>query len=201
MLDFKKDYTLTDNAVIIRPLSLADTSELIKFSLSEPTLWTYSLMNAHGKDALEQYIHHALKQRNLEKEYPFVVLDKTKYEVAGTTRFYNLDAVNKIGCIGYTWYGKKFHGSGLNKHCKFLLLDFAFTTLALQRVEFRTDAKNTQSIEAIKSIGAQQEGILRSNAFNAQGGRRDTMVFSILQTEWEQHLRSSLSARLASIKY
>ena len=78
-------------------------------------------------------------------------------------QFYEIDEQHNTLSIGYTWYGKEFQRTGLNRNCKKLLLTYAFETLKVDRVEFRADSKNTKSIKAMKEIGCVEEGILRSN--------------------------------------
>ena len=92
-------------------------------------------------------------------------------------------------------YGKRFQGTGLNKHCKYLLLEFAFEQLNMERVEFRADNQNLRSIAAMKSIGCTQEGVLRSNTYKSDGTRRDSIVLSILKEEWYQYIKSDLKAK------
>jgi RimJ/RimL family protein N-acetyltransferase len=98
--------------------------------------------------------------------------------------------------LGYTWYGEKFRGTKLNKHCKFLLLQFAFEELGMERVEFRADARNQRSIAAMKSLGCMVEGVLRSNMPLEDGGRRDSIVLSILKSEWQNGVKEGLRAKL-----
>ena len=93
-------------------------------------------------------------------------------------------------------YGKKFQGTGLNKHCKYLLLEFAFEELGLERVEFRADNNNARSVAAMKSIGCKVDGVLRSNMPMPTGGRRDSIVLSILKPEWEQTVKVALYKKL-----
>jgi len=139
----------------------------------------------------------ALDARAEEKEYPFIVFDKTKKAYAGSTRFYDINLSFKTIQLGYTWYGRKFHGTGLNKHCKYLLLQFAFEKLGLERVEFRADARNERSIAAMKSIGCKVDGILRSNMPTAEGDvRRDSIVLSILKDEWFDEVKEKLFSKL-----
>jgi RimJ/RimL family protein N-acetyltransferase len=133
---------------------------------------------------MQTYIHYALKNRTSGDEYPFIVFDKQTSLYAGSTRFYDIKMEWQTIQLGYTWYGEKFRGIGLNKHCKFLLLQFAFETMNALRVEFRADARNALSIAAMKSIGCRTEGILRSNMPLNGGGRRDSIVLSILKSEW-----------------
>lgn len=195
--DHTRGYTLEDERVLLRPLEEDDKQHLLSFALQEPELWTYSLTSASGEDGLEEYIRHAVSSRWTGTAYPFVVFDKRAKAYAGSTRFYDIQPFHSTLQLGYTWYGKDFQGTGLNRHCKFLLLDFAFNTLAMERVEFRADARNARSIAAMKSIGCREEGILRSNQLRSDGQRRDSIVLSILRPDWEGGLRENLLGRMA----
>ena len=117
-------------------------------------------------------------------------------ECAGSTRFYDIQPQNNMLQLGYTWYGEKFRGTGLNKHCKYLLLQLAFEQLDMYRVEFRADARNERSIAAMKSIGCKPEGILRSHLWLEDGSRRDSIVLSILKDEWESSVKENLRKKL-----
>ncbi len=181
---FKHDYFLENQIVRLRPLALSDYENLIPFSEAEPELWKFSLQSASGKENLKQYIQNAISAREQNKEYAFIVFDKIKNQYAGSTRFYDIQPMYKTLQLGYTWYGKKFQGTGLNKNCKYLLLEFAFEKWEMERVEFRADNENERSIAAMKSIGCKVDGILRSNTPKADGGRRDSIVLSILKDEW-----------------
>ena len=194
-LQFNENYILENDRVILRSLNFEDLENLLPFSLHEPELWNYSLIQAIGKEGLINYIQLAIEAKSSEKEYPFIVFDKLNNQYAGSTRFYDIQLNNKSLQIGYTWYGQMFQGTGLNKHCKFLLLTFAFEKLGMQRVEFRADAKNQRSILAMKSIGCKVEGILRSNGIRADGTRRDSIVLSILKSEWENGLKDLLTSQ------
>ena len=195
-LQFNKNYILENDRVSLRPLNVDDLENLLPFSLHEPELWNYSLIQAIGKEGLINYIKLAIEAKLSEKEYPFIVFDKLNNQYVGSTRFYDIQLNNKSLQIGYTWYGQRFQGTGLNKHCKFLLLTFAFEKLGMQRVEFRADAKNQRSILAMKSIGCKVEGILRSNGIRADGTRRDSIVLSILKSEWENGIKDLLTSQL-----
>ncbi len=196
VFDCQTDYFLEDNCVLLRPLQREDCNNLLLFSLQEPEIWKYSLMAVSGEENLKNYIYSALTAREMGKEYPFIVFDKRWQEFAGCTRFYDIQLANKGLQLGYTWYGKKFQGTGLNKHCKFLLLQFAFEQMGMERVEFRADNTNTKSIAAMKSIGCIEEGILRSNTLKANGNRRDSIVLSILKSEWETVVKEKLLQKL-----
>ena len=195
-LQFNENYILENERVSLRPLIAGDQLNLLTYSIHEPELWTYSMVQAIGEKGLNNYIQLAVEGRSSEKEYPFIIFDKQTNQYAGSTRFYDIQPNNQSLQIGFTWYGKKFQGTGLNKHCKFLLLTFAFEKLGMQRVEFRADAKNERSIYAMKSIGCKTEGILRSNGVRTDGTRRDSIVLSILKSEWETSVKELLGKKL-----
>jgi len=196
MIDFKQDYILEDERVKLRPLMQDDFDALTEFSENEPELWKHSLIAVEGKENLKKYIQSTLDARREEKEYPFLVFDKSTNKPAGSTRFYDIQPKHQTLQLGFTWYGKQFQGTGINKHCKFLLLSFAFEALGMKRVEFRADAQNARSIRAMKSIGCTEEGILRSNAVTQFGTRRDSIILSILLEEWNVKVKTELSAKL-----
>jgi RimJ/RimL family protein N-acetyltransferase len=194
--DPEAEYILEDEGVLLRPLREDDFENLLLFSLNEPATWNYSHLTAAGEDNLREYIASALRQRAAGVEYPFIVFDKLTNSFAGSTRFYDIQPANQAVQLGYTWYGEKFRGTGLNKHCKFLLLQFAFETLDMIRVEFRADARNDRSIAAMQSIGCKPEGILRSHMPLRDGTRRDSIVLSILKSEWDDGVKEQLKNKL-----
>ena len=191
-----EQYILENDIVRLTPMSEKDYPYLLPFALHEPDLWKYSLFSATGKDGLTNYIEKALAARHMGTEYPFTVYDKRTNEFAGTTRFYDIQPANKSVQLGYTWYGSKFQGTGLNKNCKLLLLSFAFEELSMERVEFRADNRNEKSIAAMKSIGCIEEGVLRSHAVTPNGERRDSIVLSILKKEWDNGVREKLIKKI-----
>jgi len=193
-LDFEKEHVLENARVKLRPLKVQDYDNLIEYALNEPTLWDYSLTPANGTENMKHYIDLALKKRQTKDSYPFIVFDKRANKYTGSTRFYDYNALHQSVQLGYTWYGKEFHGTGLNKNCKFLMLEFAFEKLELERVEFRADNNNARSIAAMKSIGCTVEGILRSNCKSATG-RRDSIILSILKEEWFSKVKDTLSKK------
>lgn len=190
--------TLEDDFVLLRPLEEDDVENLLEISLNEPETWKYSLVPAHGKENLTKYIQQAVKSKENKTEFPFIVFDKKSGKYAGSTRFYDIKLPFKTLQMGYTWYGKDFRGTGLNKHCKFLLLQFAFETLEMERVEFRADNNNERSIAAMKSIGCKVEGVLRSHIPVTLGKeeRRDSIILSILRNEWFDEVKENLKNKL-----
>jgi RimJ/RimL family protein N-acetyltransferase len=193
--NFLEEYILENERVRLSPLHYQDVDKLMRFSLQEPELWKFSLQPANGIENLKTYMDIALHGRKEETAYPFVVFDKHKGQIAGSTRFYDFQKTHNTVQVGYTWYGKEFQGTGLNKQCKLLMLEFAFENLGMDRVEFRADATNERSIAAMKSIGCTVEGILRNNCA-APDGRRDSIVLSILKHEWTNVIKKLLQSKI-----
>ncbi len=195
--NFFDEVVLEDELVLLRPLQESDVDNLLEISIHEPETWKYSLVGADGKENLINYVQLAVKARENKKEFPFIVFDKKSQKYAGSTRFYDMNLEFKTLQLGFTWYGSAFRGTGLNKHCKFLLLQFAFETLGMERVEFRADNNNERSIAAMKSIGCKVEGVLRSHMPTADGNlRRDSIVLSILRQEWFTVVKDNLKHKL-----
>ena len=195
---FTRDYVLENDYVLLRPVELPDAENLLEYACNEPNLWRYALISAAGADNMARYIDNAVRARSLKKQYAFIVFDKTTQSYAGSTRFCEIHRDTQCTQLGYTWYGKRFRGTALNKHCKLLLLDFAFTVMQMERVEFRADVDNETGIEALKRLGCTLEGRLRGSGPNPGAARRDCYVFSILKKEWEEVLRDELVRKLFS---
>ena len=194
--DFSQEYSLENERVILRPLTIKDFSLLENYVTSEPDLWQYSLVAIKNPQDLEKYIHDAVEARKHKTAYPFIVFDKLKQTYVGVTRFYDIQLANNTTQLGYTWYSKKVWGTGLNQHCKFLLLQFALDEMGFERVEFRADNNNKRSIAAMQKIGCTIEGVLRNHLPLPNGTRRDSIVLSILKEEWMAKLKQNLQAQL-----
>jgi RimJ/RimL family protein N-acetyltransferase len=191
--NFNQNVVLEDSQILLRPLQESDVDHLLEISLNEPETWEYSLVKANGKENLINYIQLAVKARENKTEFPFIVFDKKTKKYAGSTRFYGINQDFKTVQLGFTWYGAAFRGTGLNKRCKYLLLQFAFEELGMERVEFRADNKNTRSIAAMKSIGCKEEGVLRNHMPTfGNGVRRDTIILSVIRSEWFDSVKQNL---------
>ncbi len=193
---FAPEIILESEKVLLQPLSRDDLEAYVRYAETEQDTWQYSLLPAHGRENMQAYVEHALAAKEKSDSYPFTVIDKASGKVAGSTRFYDIQPAYGYLQLGYTWYGKAFRGTGLNTHCKFLLLQHAFESWNMARVEFRADNRNERSIAAMKKIGCTVEGIIRSHMPNLEGGRRDSILLSILLEEWEQSVRATLLSQL-----
>lgn len=182
--NFKNEIVLENSRVKIEPLKEFHLEYLLPIALNHPSLLKYS-PSVFGSEAnLVLYIEDALNARSKEKRYPFVIFDNDSNRFIGSTSFGNVSNHDQRLEIGWTWIDKKTHGTGLNKQCKFLLLQYIFEVLKFERVELKTDARNLQSRRAIEKIGGKFEGELRSHTLMLDGHRRDTVYYSILKDEW-----------------
>jgi RimJ/RimL family protein N-acetyltransferase len=194
--DFNKDYVLEDDRVILRPILIEDIDHLANYVLSEPEIWKYSLVAINKVEDLKGYIESAIDSRNNKTAYPFIVFDKQLNKYVGSTRFYDTQLSFETTQLGYTWYSKEVWSTGLNTHCKYLLLQFAFEQIGFKRVEFRADNDNKRSIAAMQKIGCTVEGVLRSHLPKPDGTRRDSIILSITKEEWEQKVKALIKAQL-----
>lgn len=197
-LVFSENYILENSRVKLCPLKLEYLEVLLEIS-KEPNLWTYFLEKGDGLENLKSYILDTINKRELKKEYAFIVYDKQKQKYAGTTRFYDYSVELGTIKLGHTWYGKEFRGTGLNKHCKYLLFEFAFEELKVERVGFGAHIQNKVSIQAMKSVGCKEEGVLRNFIPAIIGeGRADIVLLSILKKEWLENVKSELQQKLTN---
>jgi RimJ/RimL family protein N-acetyltransferase len=184
--DFTKEVVLENDRVLLRPLKDTDFENLRSVALNDPSIFRYSLTPITSEETLKEYIGVALTERSNKIRYPFIIYDKKLNSYAGSTSIAAVSNRDKRLEIGWTWMGKAFQQTGLNRYCKYLLLHYAFEQLGFERVELKTDERNTQSRTAILKMGAKEEGIFRSHALLADGFRRNSVYYSILKSEWPQ---------------
>ena len=183
MAKWLNEINIKGDLVELKPLNLKHTLNL-KEAVKDGELWKLWYTSAPEPDEVQNYIETALFDFNQDKSLPFVIIRKEDNKVVGTTRFMNADSKNKLLEIGTTWYSKSVQRTGINTECKYLLLKYAFETLECIAVEFRTHFHNTQSRNAIERLGAKQDGILRNHSRDKTNCLRDTVVFSIINSEW-----------------
>ena len=195
VFDTSTDFILENERVLLRPLVQDDAVYLSAYVKEEPALWKYALTPITTDQKFEQYIRTAVEARQLKSAYPFIVFDKLQNKYVGSTRFYDIQLNNSTTQFGYTWYSESTWGTGLNEHCKFLLLQFAFETIGFERIEFRADNRNKRSIAAMQKIGFTVDGILRNHLPSSDGTSRDSIVLSMLKNEWPK-IKAGFLARI-----
>jgi len=186
---------LKGNNITLEPMQRQHWDEMLG-AASDGRLWELWYTSVPSPDTIDQYIDNALKNRDEKGELPFVVRLNDTSQIVGSTRFCNVDNLNQRLEIGYTWYAKSMQRTGVNTETKWLLLRYAFEHLNAIAVEFRTHWFNQRSRAAILRLGAKQDGVLRNHQKFPDGSLRDTVVFSIIDSEWpavKNHLESRLS--------
>jgi N-acetyltransferase len=201
-------FTLTGQRVRLEPLTLDHTEAL--WAAATGPRETFLLTSVPGsRDEARVYIEGALALHRTGAAVPFAIVDLAAQAVVGSTRFGNIerwswppghpqqrpadrpDAVE----IGWTWLAERVQRTGLNREAKLLLLGHAFEHWRCHRVTLKTDARNQRSRAGIEGIGGKLDGILRAHLPAADGGIRDTALYSIVAAEWPA-VREKLMARL-----
>ncbi|RIJ42733.1 GNAT family N-acetyltransferase [Pontibacter oryzae] len=182
-LDFRTGPELQNKRVLLRAFQPSDLTEMSSIAFEED-IWRFMPTRISNHAELQVWADTVEKGFSAGTRYTFMIIDKATGRLAGSTSYGNISAADKRLEIGWTWLAKEFRGTGLNRHCKFLLLCHAFEKLEMDRVELKTDALNMRSRKAMLKLGAIEEGTLRSHTQMHDGRRRDTIYYSILRDEW-----------------
>ncbi|PLR76681.1 GNAT family N-acetyltransferase [Bacillus sp. V3-13] len=176
-------FSLEGDAVRLVPLKLTDADALWRAGEPEE-IWTYMATAVRSKEEMEAVVASAIQEREKGIQYPFAVVSVSDGAIVGSTRFLDISEVNKSLEIGWTWYHPSVWRTRINTESKYLLLQHAFGKWGLNRVQFKTDARNVRSQQAIARLGAVKEGTLRKDRIIRNNFARDSVYFSILNEEW-----------------
>ncbi|HVQ57028.1 MAG TPA: GNAT family protein [Pyrinomonadaceae bacterium] len=175
--------TLTGELVRLEPMTMSHLDHLAAIA-TETSIWKYAPEKVDDREKMGRYIDQALKEQVSGKSLPFITKLSETGEIVGSTRFGNIDPSYLKAEIGWTWIAPKWQRSFVNTEAKFLMLAHAFEVWKCIRVEFKTDATNLRSRNAILRLGAVEEGTLRQHMITETGRFRDSVYFSILDKEW-----------------
>jgi N-acetyltransferase len=189
--------TLIGDFVRLEPLKIEHLDALCKIGLEEE-IWRWSPEQISAPEAMKKYVETALDEQRRGVSLPFVTVEKAAKSVVGSTRFGNIDVSNRRAEIGWTWLNPRWQRTFVNTEAKLLMLTHAFETWKCIRVEFKTDALNEKSRNAILRLGAKQEGVFRQHIICRSGRLRDSVYFSILDNEW-QPTKENLLRKLGKI--
>jgi N-acetyltransferase len=190
--------TLERNIVRLEPIKREHWQalwEVAKDSLEDIFRW-YPYRVANSTD-FEQVVEKALAEQERGESLVFVTVERTSGRIIGSTRFMNIDRTNRRVEIGSTWIAPQWQRTSVNTEAKYVMLCHAFDRWGCVRVELKTDALNQKSRAAILRIGAKEEGALRKHLITWTGRIRDTVYFSILDTEWPE-AKARLESKLAA---
>lgn len=185
---------LEGHGLRLEPLSL-DHRAALASAASDGKLWELFFTTVPEPDRTEAYIQAALDGQRDGHMLPWAVRDLNTGTIVGSTRYHDIVAAVDRVEIGYTWYAKGCHRTHVNTSCKLLLLAHAFDALGCQVVGLRTDILNNVSQRAIEALGAHKDGVIRHHWPRRDGSVRDTVMYSILVTEWPA-IRERLERRL-----
>jgi N-acetyltransferase len=186
--------TLRGERLTLVPLEKQHRDVLLA-AAADGNLWDLKVTAVPSAETIDTYIETAIAGREAGTIIPFVTVAGD--QVVGSTRFWKLDRVNRNVEIGHTWIGASWQRSFVNTEAKFLMLEYAFEVLDCIRVQFTTDELNERSRRAIVRLGAVEEGVIRNERIMPDGRKRNSVRFSIIDTEWPQ-VKDQLKARLAS---
>jgi RimJ/RimL family protein N-acetyltransferase len=188
--------TLEGRSVRLEPLSLAHHAPLCEVGL-DPDLWQWTMTQVRTPEEMRAYIETALKEQASGVALPFATIEKASGRAVGSTRFGNIDRANRHVEIGWTWIARDWQRTAINTEAKLLMLTHAFENLGCIRVELKTDSNNTRSRNAMRRIGATEEGIFRSHMITSTGRIRHTVYLSIIDSEWPA-IKADLQSKLSS---
>jgi N-acetyltransferase len=175
---------LTAKFITLEPLSLQRLDDLCEVGLDE-SLWQLIPTQITNRDDMKRYIETALEDKNRGTSVPFATILNETNKAIGSTRFGNIRIKDHGTEIGWTWLTPTYQRTFANTEAKLLMLTHAFETWKCIRVELKTDALNDKSRNAILRLGATQEGIFRKHIVCDSGRLRDSVYFSIIDSEWE----------------
>ena len=196
MTDWTTPITLTGKHVRLEPLSEAHVPALTGIGAGQD-FWRFMVYGEIKTEAdMRGWVREMLRRAKQGTDVPFAALHLASGRVAGATRYMNMMPKDRGLEIGGTWYGLEFQRTAVNTECKYLLMTYAFETLKVIRVQLKADSLNERSQRAIERIGAKREGVLRNHMILPDGRLRNSVFYSILDTEWPE-VKKNLETMLA----
>ena len=178
------DLTLETNRAILRPLHEKDFDRFLELARQDESMWQYFSLNLGDEKQLQRWFDITWRDKAADTRRPFTIIDKQSGLVGGSSSLGNIARTDLRAEIGWSWLGKDFRSTGLNKHAKFAMMRYCFEELNFERVEFKTDVLNERARQGLRHVGGIEEGILRSHMTMWNNRRRDSIYYSVLKAEW-----------------
>lgn len=175
---------LETDKVILRPVERNDFESFLHLAKQDPDMWVYFTLNLADENHLTKWMDMAFSDKAAETRRPFTIIDKQKNKIAGSSSMGNIAYHDLRLEIGWSWLGKDFRSTGVNRHAKFSMMNYAFTGLNFERVEFKTDFLNERARQGLRNVGGKEEGVLRSHMTMWNNRRRDSIYYAVLKNEW-----------------
>jgi len=189
---------LTGKHVRLEPLSVAHSKDLWEATGGDSELWKWVLVKfaiPKSENDMEQLIKSMVAEKVDNEREPWAVIDLKTNKCIGSTSYLDIEIERKTLEIGSTFYGAIARRTAINTETKLLLLSEAFDNRGYERVQLKADNLNEVSLRAIERIGAKKEGVLRNHFLRRDGSRRDTVMYSIIRSEWPE-IASDLQSKL-----
>ena len=180
------DLVLETSKALLRPIEQNDYETFLRLAKQDEEMWKYFSLNLGDEAQLRKWMEIAFNDKKAETRRPFTIIDKATGQIAGSSSMGNISYHDLRLEIGWSWLGKEFRGTGLNKHAKFLMMRYAFEEMNFERVEFKTDVLNARARQGLKNVGGIEEGILRSHMTMWNNRRRSSIYYSVVKDEWPQ---------------
>ena len=175
---------LETKKVILRPIAQEDYQSFLTLAQQDPDMWQYFSLNLADETQLTKWMEMAFADKKSETRRPFTIIEKATGQIAGSSSMGNISYHDPRLEIGWSWLGKDFRSTGINKNAKFSMMRYAFETLQFERVEFKTDVLNERARQGLRNVGGVEEGILRSHMTMWNERRRTSIYYSVLKDEW-----------------
>jgi len=179
----KSNTTLSGETVNLVPLEKKHFSELEQLA-GDKRIWEHYVLDGSDPKTILTALEIAVTEKENGTQFPFVIQQRSDYKIVGSTRFLDIQPLNKKLEIGWTWLHPDHWGSDINRECKLLLLTFCFEQLEASRVQLKTDERNIRSRKAIEKIGAKFEGVIRNDMVRDNGTMRNSAMYSVIDSEW-----------------
>ena len=174
---------LQTSKVLLRPVEENYFDIFFELAQDEET-WNYFTLNLADKDHLRKWMDQGFADRLANTRRPFTIIEKSTKKIAGSMSMGNISMHDLRLEIGWSWLGKEFRGTDVNRHSKFAMMKYAFDELKFERVEFKTDVLNQRARRVLEKLGVKEEGILRNHMTMWNNRRRDSVYYSVLKNEW-----------------
>lgn len=179
-----QNLTLETSKALLRPIEPNDYETFLHLAKQDEEMWQYFSLNLADEAQLRKWMEMASADKKAETRRPFTIIDKMSGQIAGSSSMGNISYHDLRLEIGWSWLGKEFRSTGLNKHAKFSMMRYAFDELNFERVEFKTDVENERARQGLRKVGGIEEGILRSHMTMWNNRRRTSIYYSVLKNEW-----------------
>jgi RimJ/RimL family protein N-acetyltransferase len=179
------DLVLETKRALLRPVSVNDYDTFLALAKQDADMWYYFTMNLGDEKQLQKWMELAFTDKAANTRRPFTIIDKQTGKIGGSSSLGNISMYDLRAEIGWSWLGKDFRSTGLNRHAKYAMMKYAFEVQHFERIEFKTDFQNARARKGLQAVGGIEEGILRSHMQMWNNRRRTSIYYSVLKDEWQ----------------